>query len=311
MPIGENPILTPLLDKATTLRASAHKLDKGKDLFPNDTFLTLQQMCADTTPTALDTLLYYQIRAACRARFTEFHQAPPTLPALENLLSTPSPRKLITRIYSITKRESPIITATSKADWETDIGTEITDKQLICCCTQLQHLSPNYRLRLIHFNYIHRLYRTPPHLHRMGLYNDTSCWRCGIQNATFTHLAWEYQPIAKYWQEVLKHIGNITDIELHHSPLVALLGYVLEVPLSRRKLTAMLLLLAKRQVAIHWKKMNPPTIAEWIGAATYCKDQLTHYWELMPTRSRPKDIWGHFALWLSMGRADHSRLDPT
>lgn len=143
MPIGENPLLTPLLDKATMLRATAHNLDTGKDLFPNDTFLTLQQMCTESAPTAMDTLLYYQIRAACKSRFVDFPQAPPTLPALENVLSTPSPRKLVTRIYRITQSESPIITANAKADWERDIGMDITDEQWRFCCTQLEHLSPN------------------------------------------------------------------------------------------------------------------------------------------------------------------------
>lgn len=118
MPIGSNPLIAPLLDKASTIRAKSHDLVTGRVLFPDGTFISLPQMCKQETPSALDTRLYYQLRAACKARFEEFPKAPPTLTTLENTLSTPSPRKLITRIYSITQQDYPITKAAAKIEWE-------------------------------------------------------------------------------------------------------------------------------------------------------------------------------------------------
>lgn len=84
----------------------------------------------------------------------------------------------------------------------------------------------------------------------------------------------------------------MTDFRVTDTPMVGLLGYVKEVPPTRRKLVALLLILAKRRVAMVWGGHRIPREWVWLDAE-YCSDQLSHYWDMMPPKSRLKDIWAH------------------
>lgn len=44
----------------------------------------------------------------------------------------------------------------------------------------------------------------------------------------------------------------MTDIELVPDPLVALLGYTLNISRSNRRLVSLALLLGKQEIALHW-----------------------------------------------------------
>lgn len=299
MPLDGNPLLEPLTDAAVVRRASERGLRVAADLYPDDHFIEIQAMTDSTTPTATELLLYYQLRSACKRRYPGFPEAPPTLAALEDVLSNASSRRLITRIYRATQNATPVPHTDSRMAWVREADIQISEKQWTFCCTQLEHLSPNYRLRLIHFNYLHRTYRTPLQLVRMGLSTDASCWRCGEREATFYHLSWTCGPIGAYWENVFRTMSLMMHIPLGPDPLLGLLGFVLPVPSASRKLVAMLLLLAKRQIALKWKQKSPPTISGWLTSALYCKNQLAAYWELMPLRSRPVDIWQPLVDWLA------------
>ncbi|KAJ1117940.1 hypothetical protein NDU88_006135 [Pleurodeles waltl] len=67
--------------------------------------------------------------------------------------------------------------------------------------------------------------------------------------------------------------------------MVALLGYVKDVPPGVCNLRAMLLLLAKRG------RRLVPHRAGWIRHVAYCQEQFTGSWELMPVRSHPSAMW--------------------
>ncbi|KAJ1185957.1 hypothetical protein NDU88_002743 [Pleurodeles waltl] len=41
-----------------------------------------------------------------------------------------------------------------------------------------------------------------------------------------------------------------------------------------------------------------PCKAEWLRDTAYCQEQLSLYWDVMPVRSRPKDIWSHLELYM-------------
>lgn len=77
-----------------------------------------------------------------------------------------------------------------------------------------------------------------------------------------------------------------------------LLGYVEQIEVAGRKLTAMMLVLARRWLAIHWGAPRGPRSSDWLQDITYCQENLSLYWDLMPSASRPKDIWGPFGEWL-------------
>lgn len=114
---------------------------------------------------------------------------PPTLNALEEALKADSPRRLITRLYTTMQKTAPITQPKACAACCSDLQVEITEEKWKYCCAQLMALSPNYKLRLIHFRFLHRLYRTPVQLYKMGLKEDNTCWRCVVEGAAFMHEA--------------------------------------------------------------------------------------------------------------------------
>lgn len=147
---------------------------------------------------------------------------------------------------------APIITPRAFQGWNSELSTPITEDKWTFCCSQLTALSPNYKLHLIHFKFIHRFYRTPVQLYEMGIKADEGCWRCGYAPATFIHMAWNCPPLALFWTTVFNTIHEIIGTPVDPEPHIGLLGYVRDKPVETRKLNAMRLLFAKHRVAIHW-----------------------------------------------------------
>lgn len=131
----------------------------------------------------------------------------------------------------------------------------------------------------------------------MGLRENDNCWRCGGQTATFLHMAWHCPKIQTFWEKVFIIFHEIIGQPTTPDPLVGLLSYVKTTPVKTRKLYAKLLLFAKHCVAKHWGRKGTPSIREWLRDVTFGHTQLSIFWELMPPRSRPKDIWEPFIAW--------------
>lgn len=98
-------------------------------------------------------------------------------------------------------------------------------------------------------------------------------------------------------------IQEVTGHTLDPSPIVALLRWVGKVPPESRRLIAMMLLLAKRRRAMHWGAHRRPWVEAWVKDVVFCQEQLSQFWELMPTAARSKDIWHPFIMWLRAGEA--------
>lgn len=173
----------------------------------------------------------------------------------------------------------------------------------------MRYLSLNYKLRLIHFKFLHRLYRTPLQLFKIKLRENSNCWKCNCEGAAFLHIAWDCLAIQDYWSEISNIIHAVTGQPVVLSPLVMLLGYVELTCSEFRRLTAMMIVLARRRLAMHWGATRGPRIKDWLQDITYCQEQLTLYWDLQPTASRPKDIWGPFITWLKARNSSSNSLE--
>lgn len=298
IPLLQNPMLPNVRDEIKETVAQRLSLHTFADLYPNGTFRDPPTMEEGRRASFGDVFLYHKLRAVCRALHMTFPSQPVTLKALEHLLCTPTPRRIITRLYVQMQTDAPVITSNALGKWNTEISPPLTDDQWAYCCSQMQELSPNYKLRLIHFKFLHRYYRTPVSLHKMGLRPDDSCWRCGALGASFLHMTWSCPNIADYWIEVFISINQILGLTELPCPILGVLGYVKNTEVKKRKLHALLLLFAKRQLAMLWGRKRKPKINDWIKDVTYGQTHLTLFWELMPMPSRPKDIWGPFLDWL-------------
>lgn len=86
----------------------------------------------------------------------------------------------------------------------------------------------------------------------------------------------------------------MVEMEIARSPLLALLGYVHDLPKSRRRFVAVALLLAKRELALKWTSKKTPTLKAWLLSMTFCNTISDAYAQLQPPASRPVDIWQPF-----------------
>lgn len=111
-----------------------------------------------------------------------------------------------------------------------------------------------------------------------------------------------------YWVTIFDAIDEMTGTSITRSPQTALLGYTKDIPAEGRWLSALLLLLAKRLIAITWGRTRAPKKATWLRGVAVCQEQLATFWELMPTQSRPKDIWGPLQLYISAHASDEPAL---
>ncbi|KAJ1158094.1 hypothetical protein NDU88_010788 [Pleurodeles waltl] len=253
--------------------------------------LDISEALSGCDGTALQRFCALRVHALLRERFFGAPGAPSEFRSLEVLCSARSPSKLITKLYNSMQELGGGLGVPSKTAWERDVGEPIPEVMCRSCCAHMKALSPNYRLRLLHFKFLHRLYYTPKRLHSMGLLADACCARCGTQDAGFLHLAWECAEVYNFWEEVWRSIAEMIELELPLSPKIALLGYMDEIQGPHRRLVGLLMLLAKRRVAMCWGQRRAPRRSEWLRDAAFCHDQLSVFWELMPEGSRPKDIW--------------------
>lgn len=54
---------------------------------------------------------------------------------------------------------------------------------------------------------IHRWYLTPSKLHRMGIMQNDSCWKCHSATGTFKHAIWECNKVHPFWERELDGMG--------------------------------------------------------------------------------------------------------
>lgn len=128
----------------------------------------------------------------------------------------------------------------------------------ICVC-------PSLRDHLLQFKIVHRAYFTPFRLNKISPTNSSEFWRCGYTTGNFTHIYWSFPKIRNYWEEVPSLISLVTSLSIQPSMYVCLLGLVdaLASTTAKRTLISLLLLYARKQIAMQWNKPTRPSVSQW------------------------------------------------
>lgn len=79
-------------------------------------------------PPILEKLPYHQLKTTCKALHHGFPAPPATFHALQNILSTPSAHKLITRLYTVTQTNTQFPDPGALESWRLDLGDALTDE---------------------------------------------------------------------------------------------------------------------------------------------------------------------------------------
>lgn len=216
---------------------------------------------------------------------------PPHLAPLTVIMQSLDATHLISRLYHLTQTLLLPGGAKAKQAWEADLGEPITDETWTYCCTQTRYISPNYKHKLLHYKYIHRIYYTPVFLYKIHPEIPDTCPKCTRRGADFAHLTWACNKIQTYWVEVFRAITMMVGQQMQPSPMLALLGYVKLLKKGIRRFIAIAILLAKQQISLHWGGTACPTIKGWLKDLQYCQVTSEDYATLLPLISRPRNIW--------------------
>lgn len=291
LPLADNPWLPPTMETLTKRTLTKFRLHTIGDLFVQSRCRTLTELTAATTATPLDRFVLHRLRTALLSTLPIPNQEPQELSTLSLLISATDNTHLISRIYHTIQKMRPLGGTLPRAAWETDLATAIPDDVWQYCCMQTRFVSTNYKHKLIHYKYLHRVYYTPVFLHKIRADIPDSCPKCALPAADFAHMTWTCTHICKFWGEVARVLISMIEQPLQLSPQLALMGYVKPLGRGIRRFTAIALLLAKRQISLHWGKSQLPTLRSWLYDLQYCSTASEDYASLLPISSRPRDVW--------------------
>lgn len=232
----------------------------------------------------MDRFVLHRVRGALLDALSKPNVELPELPTSEDT-------HLISCIHHSIQSKQPMGGLKAKEAWEADLGHPVADEMWKYCCTQTRFISPNYRHKLIHYKYIHRVYLAPLHLSHIHDGMSSNCPKCQSPGADFAHMTWNCTKLQPYWKEIARLLSLMIEHQLQLTPLLALMGYVKPLGGNVRRFTAMALLIAKRQISLTWGKPNPPTVQGWLRDLQYCNTASDDYASLLPISSRPRDIW--------------------
>lgn len=150
--------------------------------------------------------------------------------------------------------------------WEGDLGP-IEDGVWDEILSMIPQISLSEQHRLSHIYLIHRVYRTPLFLHKIGVRGSPLCNRCNIHPAGLLHMFWNCPKLVRYWEKVLDHINVVFSISIDATPLTCVLGHVEDLSSTPEiKLAiARVLYMARKVIARHWLDSQPPTFVEFVN----------------------------------------------
>lgn len=110
-----------------------------------------------------------------------------------------------------------------------------------------------------------RWYQTPDRIHTYHPSVSPLCWRCNSVLGSLLHIWWECPRIQPFWKEVHRIIAQITTYTPDFTPAQYLLHHT-SIPYSayKKSLPPHLINATKQCIPVHWRRTNPPKIAEWL-----------------------------------------------
>lgn len=214
---------------------------------------------------------FLQLRHACSKEDRELLATAHPLPPAEIVGNTETSKGLISVIYRylLTQLFSkhPV---DLKTKWEGDLGPiEPGIWEEILQAIPKVSVSEQHRLSQIYL--IHRVYRTPLFLHKIGLRDSPICNRCCIHPASLLHMMWNCPKLVRYWDEVISLINATYSVTIDTDPMTCILGYVedLTVDAYEKIAIARILFMARKVIAYHWLDSAPPIRQELINKVNW------------------------------------------
>lgn len=185
-----------------------------------------------------------------------------------------------------------------KAKWEGDLGPIEPGlwEELLQAIPKVS-VSEQHRLSQLYL--IHRVYRTPLFLHKIGVRDSPMCNRCNIHPASLMHMFWHCPKLVRYWKEVTSLINMVYSVNIALEPLCCVLGYVedLAVDDHEKLAIARILFMARKVIAYHWLDSAPPVKQELINKVNWLLQLERGIYLKRNSSSKFEKMW---AKWLNI-----------
>lgn len=133
---------------------------------------------------------YLQLRHLLIPTFGSASAVPPSLDICHRILDIVGKGHEALAYYSMLLLNSEDALPALRLTWEADLNIAFSEENWSLILKNSKKMLRELETRLIQFKTLHRVYWTPPRLHRAGLRDDAGCWRCTVNNGTLVHMLW-------------------------------------------------------------------------------------------------------------------------
>lgn len=196
---------------------------------------------------------------------TNLSETPLTI--FETLMKTDSLLKkgLISKLYKCLLNLHNRPAHAFQRAWEKDLQTKITDDMWAAARSTATFHSRTVNVQMAVYKIYYRWHLTPYRLHKIHPITSNLCWTgCG-SCGTYIHCLWSCPRIQPFWDQVLRYISLITNIDIPKSPEILLLNIWRNNKPDHIMLDLIVLLLsaATSLITLHWKTTRVPSIRDW------------------------------------------------
>lgn len=152
---------------------------------------------------------------------------------------------------------------------------------------------------------IHRYYWTPVRLNRMGVMNNSLCWKCQKDTGTLIHCLWECPIINRFWSIVVHVLSDGLGKMVPLCPGLCLLG-------DKERIANMLsdkfsviivgVSVAARVILKHWKTSKAPQVKEWVNMMIRMASYECMLYKLNNKDSTAISVWENFWSYITVSQ---------
>ena len=245
---------------------------------------------------------YLQIRSLLVKTFGSPSSAPPKIDIVEIIFRIFGLGHEASAYYTMFLEVSASGTVVSKAPWERDLGVSISDEEWDGILGNGRKLSRELRTRLIQFKIINRIYWTPSRLFRIGLNENSNCWKCQDVDGSLFHMLWGCTNVQRYWSSIKDKLKSIIDFDIPFCPRLFILGDPsilggVSPPIAEWIQTA--LMLGRRLLIREWKASSAPAVSLWFSTLGQVAAYERLSYRLLDRMDKYDQKWGHYHLHLA------------
>lgn len=157
LPILNNPWIVPTTEMLTQRALTHCQILNMGGLFRDGQLRTLADLTADRDVNIMDHFLVHRTRMALVTALHPGIEELADLSPLTTIITTPDGTHLVSRLYRQAQSLRPRMGSGACAAWERDLAQSMTEKMWAYCYEQTRLVSNNYKHKLLHFKYLHRI----------------------------------------------------------------------------------------------------------------------------------------------------------